>query len=626
MDAAAPKTAAAAPLNPPPDTVEMAQGDPLLGQHSGRTKHLGAGVGRGLQSAVGGVLGGAACLVAAPAIGAKEGGVGGFFKGLGAGVLGAIALPVAGVVGAVAEIGGGLVNTPEAVMAVAEGKEWDATTGTWVLYDLNKDQERFLSADADASLKAHVEARRKKQADAPAEVKEVNVKDTKMYEALGLQPDASDAAIKKAYYKQALKCHPDKHPGDAEKKAQFQQISAAYAVLSDPEARRRYDATGESDESPQQDPAVFFAMIFGSESFEKYVGELQMAQLVKGADGDHPDAAELDFVQRRRAVKLAVTLLGEIGDMVEGRVTKDEFSKRCFEDAAPLSATPFGATLTRVIARSYVAAANAHLSGNLAQSAFQSMQDTAHSAANYYKTGRESVAAMSNARAAQKAQEAAEASPQDQATRDTQEPLEAARYVTVSDDHGLFKVAHFATKDAALKHFGGLSYAFASVLFERAPPDGAAWAAAACAGEAAPPPPPWTPVRVYGTASACAKIKEHAKTSKDLDAKTLRESELRSRQGRMMGSVFEAAWRVSVLDMESTLRDATSKLFRDRSVDEKARDKRARAVKCLAKAFLAAADAAGHTETWQESLAKQMAAQAGSADAPPPPPEGADTP
>ena len=55
------------------------------------------------------------------------------------------------------------------------------------------------------------------------------------------------------------------------------------------------------------------------------------------------------------------------------------------------------------------------------------------------------------AQKAQKAQEAAEASPEDQVTRDTQEPLEAARFVTVSDDHGLYKVAHFATKDAALK-------------------------------------------------------------------------------------------------------------------------------------------------------------------------------
>ncbi|EGB13079.1 hypothetical protein AURANDRAFT_9099, partial [Aureococcus anophagefferens] len=66
------------------------------------------------------------------------------------------------------------------------------------------------------------------------------------YEALGVDPGASDAQIKKAYYKKALKCHPDKHPGDAQKQKEFQAVSSAYQVLSEPEARRRYDSTGES--------------------------------------------------------------------------------------------------------------------------------------------------------------------------------------------------------------------------------------------------------------------------------------------------------------------------------------------------------------------------------------------
>ena len=83
-----------------------------------------------------------------------------------------------------------------------------------------------------------------------------------------------------------------------------------------------------------------------------------------------------------------------------------------------------------------------------------------------------------------------------------------------------------------------------------------------------------------------------------------------------MESVFEAAWRVSVLDMESTLRDATSKLFRDTSVDKATREKRARAVKTLAKAFLLAVDEAGHTETWKDAIAAQIAQQTGAA--PPP--------
>ena len=85
-----------------------------------------------------------------------------------------------------------------------------------------------------------------------------------------------------------------------------------------------------------------------------------------------------------------------------------------------------------------------------------------------------------------------------------------------------------------------------------------------------------------------------------------------------MESVFEAAWRVSVLDMESTLRDATSKLFRDTSVDKATREKRARAVKTLAKAFLLAVDEAGHTESWKDAIAAQIAAQTGGPMAPPP--------
>ncbi|EGB10895.1 hypothetical protein AURANDRAFT_9524, partial [Aureococcus anophagefferens] len=64
------------------------------------------------------------------------------------------------------------------------------------------------------------------------------------YDALGVDPCASAGEIKKAYYRKALKVHPDKHPGDADAAAQFQKIGAAYRVLGDADARRRYDDTG----------------------------------------------------------------------------------------------------------------------------------------------------------------------------------------------------------------------------------------------------------------------------------------------------------------------------------------------------------------------------------------------
>ncbi|KAF7732105.1 hypothetical protein EC973_006360 [Apophysomyces ossiformis] len=71
------------------------------------------------------------------------------------------------------------------------------------------------------------------------------------YELLGLDRDtATDASIKSAYRKLALKHHPDKQPATAtdEEKQQatetFQQIGLAYAVLSDPAKKSYYDRTG----------------------------------------------------------------------------------------------------------------------------------------------------------------------------------------------------------------------------------------------------------------------------------------------------------------------------------------------------------------------------------------------
>lgn len=74
-----------------------------------------------------------------------------------------------------------------------------------------------------------------------------------LYDALGIKKESSEEEIKKAYRKAALKYHPDKQKGNEEEKqsfyAKFQQIGYAYAVLSTPSRRARYDSTGRTDES-----------------------------------------------------------------------------------------------------------------------------------------------------------------------------------------------------------------------------------------------------------------------------------------------------------------------------------------------------------------------------------------
>lgn len=66
------------------------------------------------------------------------------------------------------------------------------------------------------------------------------------YDILEVSKDADETQIKKAYRKQAMQWHPDKHKGDKKAEEKFKEINEAYQVLSDPAKKKQYDTFGSS--------------------------------------------------------------------------------------------------------------------------------------------------------------------------------------------------------------------------------------------------------------------------------------------------------------------------------------------------------------------------------------------
>ncbi|KAL4565836.1 hypothetical protein LXL04_029942 [Taraxacum kok-saghyz] len=180
------------------------------------------------------------------------------------------------------------------------------------------------------------------------------VKESEYYDVLGVSPVALDDDIRKAYYLKARQVHPDKNPNDPQAAERFQAsvLGEAYQVLSDPVKRDAYDRNGKCSVSKDTmlDSTAVFAVLFGSELFEDYIGHLATATMASAELVNENDSQEL-LHQKEREEKLARSLKNFIHPYVHG--DKQEFIRFSESEAVRLSQAAFGANILHTIGYIY---------------------------------------------------------------------------------------------------------------------------------------------------------------------------------------------------------------------------------------------------------------------------------
>jgi len=404
-----------------------------------RPKHAADGVKQGAVAALAGVGAGLAALVALPVQGARENGVKGAAIGTMMGVGGAIGLSGLGVGVGVIQVARGVFNTPSDIKSIVQGKEWDNRVHRWVMYNLIEEAQLVLSMD-EKSYVQYIRSHGKSVPQSPQPSQDGAeesagsstsktskrtgaVKETALYDALGVAPDASSAEIKKAYYQAARRSHPDRNPDDETAKARFQVISNAYQVLADETLRAAYDKGGKEslEAAPKMDAKAFYTMMFGSEEFEPLIGKMNVLSMMMGAeeeefpegeDKDEFRMARMDLEKWKREVTCAMNLVDLIKTFVSGE--REAFRTQMEQLSVELSGSSVGSALLAVIGYCYKqealrALGTANVSGGLSHrlaGAKAAAKVRVHTAKGYANAVKASVSAAGQAYKADKAQKA----------------------------------------------------------------------------------------------------------------------------------------------------------------------------------------------------------------------------
>lgn len=606
-----------------------------------RPKDVITGTANGVAMAVAGAATGVASLIALPTIGGMQAGPMGAMAGAGAGLVATIALPVYGVVAGASQIVSGVVNTPLSVSeSLAWGRQWDEDAGEWFdpeEYSLPKEAAAVLNEDvvempmspgsshgapssrpggggsgsaaAGAAAAAggggaagpasHAERQRRRR---PM----VTVKDSRYYDVLGVTPDATASDIKKAYFREARLRHPDKNPMDRDAPRAFQELGEAYQVLSSEQLRANYDRNGldAAKEANLIDSHIFFTMLFGSDRFEPFLGQLALSTMAEvwmneGTLG----VKECERMQIQREVRCALNLAALLQRFLDG--DEAAFRAALSLEVQRLVNTAFGEELLHAIGWVYQNKAEQWLGfhdgsffsfkGRSAR-AGQRCAFTMHSLAlaSYYSL---CLALYSFLPLAYLTLRLAEPH-----RRSTRAPLGLVVKYTLSHAHTcLSPPLHFtALRRAAYPcachrmHTAGNYLDTAEVLFDTLV---AIKGVAEASGGRAPP-------SMQGGAAAGGEGAEAAQR-------------VQEKMDDSLPTVLRAAWSISKLDVEKTLRHVCEKVLEDHSRSLGERTARAKALLVTGELFCAAkgdsdrsrgtVDAKGHID--RAMKATQAAAQ-----------------
>ncbi len=134
------------------------------------------------------------------------------------------------------------------------------------------------------------------------------------YDVLGVPRNASEADIKKAYRRLAMKFHPDRNPGE-EAEQKFKEAKQAYEILTDPKKRSAYDQFGHAGVDAEagfgQGPGGGFGDIFGDVFGDIFGGRGGGRRSHRGADLRYDMVLSLEDAVAGKEVKIRIPTLVE---------------------------------------------------------------------------------------------------------------------------------------------------------------------------------------------------------------------------------------------------------------------------------------------------------------------------